>query len=268
MAEDFDQWADDGFDEGLRQQLSRSVSSPEMPEAVLAELAPAMKRARNVQRAKEAAVRAVAVVALVGGGGWLALQVQDQQGEAVVAADGSGEQMTETIAPATDDGSTSTPTAVTLEVESTQTSVDTTIPADTAETGSPTSEPATSEAPTTGPSSTSVEPPGPTVTQDPNATAPPQLPSTTLIDNACGSVGLSYTESEVFLLDVSAGPGYTEDVRSSGPDEVKVRFESEHEGEGEDEGGEHNEDGEHSAGDECELRAEMRGGELQVTNES
>ncbi|MFW2382345.1 MAG: hypothetical protein ACN4GZ_11345 [Acidimicrobiales bacterium] len=151
---------------------------------------------------------------------------------------------------------TSTPRVVTLEPELADTTTSTTATATTEgtqettaptpTTGPTTTSPTTTTAgPTTTSTTTTTLPPATTTT---STTAPPQTQTSsyTLVG---GVVTISHAPGVVNFVSAIPQPGFSTDPRETGPDRVRIRFESQ----------------DHTS----DFRAEWEGGELKITqNES
>ena len=228
----------DDFDDHLRSRLFDAVGPSADADSVLDDLRPALTRARRAAWLRTGAAGLVLVLGTSGAAAAVLTTVDDGPESVVVAT-----------APAMTTGSItspmSEPTTTTAETSvmsspppSTATSSASTVgttssrPTETTHDADPTTTSNTAD-PTTTTSSASSAPSEPTTTE---------RPSTSSIESVCGSIVVSVVGEVIELVRSLADDGYEIDEKSSGPESVEVSFES--------------------STNHCEIKAEVRDGEL------
>lgn len=223
---------DDRIDERLRSALAGTVNrESENATRVLAQLKPAVVRARRIDHAKQALLGVGAAAVLVGGIGLVgSLLDNGTEGSSTIAG------VPDVEVPVEDDPAPRIVTGTTDASSVTVASADQAGRSTVADTPIPTLPESSA---TTASTSTS-----PTSTSSTTATSTSLPPGQTLIQSGCGSIVVSVDGEDVSVVEIHPAEGYSIDEKSSGPESIEVSFEG---------GGEH-----------CELKAEVRNGELKT----
>jgi hypothetical protein len=235
------------FDDQLRNEFAQRFPVGREAEEAYNTLSPRFTRARRLQQLKQGLVGLAAAVVVLAGVGFGSSLVGQQSDRGTVVA---GEPEFET-------GDENVGTLAVTGTLGGDTTGDSTADGDPASSGQndgsgtmigqPVTAPEPSTAATTAPTTSSGSSTSTPQTTSPTATTGQGSTSTTVIRSECGSIVVSVSGSEVMLLDSQANSGYSEDVKSTGPELIEVSFEG---------GREH-----------CELKARVVDGQLVIENE-
>ena len=239
----------DPLDEAIARRMRSEVPLQAESSAALGELRGPMLRARRRRAAAVNPGRAAVALLVVSAGVFGVASLDDSEPGVVAAGSTTSTAAAPAgAAPITDDGevqapdSSTEPPATAAGSEPGSTALTSIGPASTsaaATSAAPTSDGPTSTSPTSNPPTSAVvtsDAPASTAPTSTSSTSPdPSTSTTTLvastgvetINTVCGSIRVSWTGDTVALDQVSAADGFDHDVKSSGPEDVEVKFDGE-----------------------------------------